>query len=70
MKNKVAAGDGTLNHIPETERRFLITDLTRIIATHRDIWIGRNRVGGLEESTGKLQNILKFYQELELKNEK
>jgi len=70
MKNKVAAGDGTLDHITEPERRFLITDLTRIIAAYRDVWIGRNRVGGLEESTGKLQNILKFYQELELKNEK
>jgi hypothetical protein len=70
MKNKVAAGDGTLNHIPEPERRFLITDITRIIAAHRDIWMGRNRVGGLEESTAKLRNILKYYQELEIENTK
>lgn len=66
MKNKVASKDGTLNGISEAERTYLIKDLTRIIAQHRELWMGRNEVGGLEESVSKLQNILKYYQGLKL----
>jgi len=69
MKNKVAAEDGTLNSISEAERQNLIKDLTQIIAKHREIWMGRNEVGGLEESVAKLQNILKYYQGLKLAND-
>lgn len=65
MKDKVVSKDGTLNGISEEERRFLIKDISRIIAKHREIWIKRNRVGGLEESVGKIKKIQEYYQALE-----
>jgi len=64
MKNKMLSKDGTLNNITESEKQFLIRDISRIIAKHRDIWMVRNRVGGLEDSTDKLQRILLFYNNL------
>lgn len=66
LKNKVSSKEGTLNNLSESERQFLLRDLTKIIATHRELWMGRNRVGGLEESTAKLQRILQYYQELKV----
>lgn len=64
MKNKVLLKDGILSNIPEEELEFLIDDISRIIANHRELWIKRNRVGGLEDSVDKLQKILDYYKKL------
>ena len=64
MKNKVLLKDGTLSNIPEEELEFLIDDISRIIANHRELWMKRNRIGGLESSVNKLQRILNYYKEL------
>ncbi|WP_372934992.1 beta-N-acetylhexosaminidase [Mariniphaga sediminis] len=64
MKNKMLSKDGTLNNISEAERQFLIKDMSRIIANYRELWIKRNRVGGLERSVDKLQRILYYYKDL------
>ena len=66
MKNKLASKDGTLGEISGEERQFLIDDISRIIANHRELWMYRNRVGGLEDSVDKLQKILKYYQDLKI----
>ncbi len=63
MKVKKLSADGSLKGIPEEERKFLIRDLSRIIANHREVWIKRNCVGGLESSVDKMESILRFYQQ-------
>lgn len=66
MRLKLTSKDGTLNNITEEERQFLVQDLSRIIAEYRELWIGRNRVGGLEESVNKLQTILQYYKDIKI----
>jgi hypothetical protein len=66
LRFKLNSKDGTLNNITEEERQFLVQDLSRIIAKYRELWIRRNRVGGLEESVNKLQNILQYYKDLKI----
>ncbi len=66
MRDKISSKEGTLNQITEEERQFLIDDLSKIIAVHRELWIQRNSVGGLQESTAKLQHILDYYRNLKI----
>ena len=45
--------------------RALAQDLGEIIAEHRDLWLARNRIGGLEEmSLPPLRRIAAAYREL------
>jgi hypothetical protein len=65
IRDKLVSGDGTMNHISETERQFLIQDISRIIANHRELWVKRDRIGGLQSSTEKLEKILMYYQHIQ-----
>jgi len=62
IKDKLASNDGSLKNISNEERQFLITDISRIIANHKDLWVKRDRIGGLNDSTEKLEKILHYYQ--------
>ena len=68
IKDKLASIDGSLNNISDEEREFLIQDITRIIANHKDLWINRDRIGGLKDSSEKLERILLYYHAIQNKN--
>jgi hypothetical protein len=55
-------GDGTLASVPEPTRRAFATDLAALIETHRDLWLARNRPGGLDDSVSWLQHLHDCYQ--------
>lgn len=56
-----AAGTGTLGEVPEAARSKLAADLVPIIDRHRDLWLARNRPGGLEDSEARLHRLLDAY---------
>lgn len=42
-------------------RRDLAADMTQLIETHRSVWLARNRVGGLDDSVGRLERLVTEY---------
>jgi len=56
----MAEGKSTEN-IPNEIKTELRQELEPLIENHRELWIIRNRVGGLEDSAGKLENLLNYY---------
>jgi hexosaminidase len=55
------AGDGTLASVPAARRRQLAAELEPMLDRHRDLWLARNRPGGLPESLGYLERLLGRY---------
>jgi hypothetical protein len=47
-----------LGAIPVQTRTALATELRALIGRHRELWQGRNRPGGLDDSTARLGRIL------------
>jgi hypothetical protein len=43
------------------DKNAMRRELKRIIARHKDLWLARNRPGGLPESSSRLRNLLKEY---------
>ena len=54
-------GDGSLPSIPEPVRLGLAADLGPMIERHRELWLARNRPGGLDESAAWLEHLLGCY---------
>lgn len=57
-----AEGFHTKNITPEMKNE-LIEELTELIKTHKELWLVRNRPGGLSDSAAKLEDILEFYKD-------
>jgi hypothetical protein len=55
-------GDGTLASIPGPARRELANELGPLINTHRQLWLARNRPGGLADSVSWLQHLHDCYE--------
>jgi hexosaminidase len=55
-------GDGTIGSVPEPLRRRLARDLEGLMERHRDLWLARNREGGLEDSLGYLEHLRRCYE--------
>lgn len=49
-----------ISALPVQTRIPLADDLRVLIEQHRELWLRRNRPGGLNDSTGRLQRILKL----------
>ncbi len=49
--------DGSLGAVPERVRLRLADDLAPLVASHRALWLQRNRPGGLAESAGWLEHL-------------
>jgi hypothetical protein len=58
---RLTAPSGDVASIPGPSRAALATDLTRIVAEYRRVWLQRNRVGGLNDSVGRLERLLRMY---------
>ena len=56
------AGDGTIASIPESTRLGFAADLAGMIDTHRDLWLARNRPGGLDDSVSWLAHLRGCYE--------
>jgi len=56
------AADGWLSSVPEERRRELAADLRPLVHTHRELWLARNRPGGLDDSTAWLEHLLHCYE--------
>jgi hexosaminidase len=52
---------GTLESVPERVRVRLADELAPLVAHHRDLWLARNRPGGLDDSTSWLEHLERCY---------
>ncbi|MHB8507359.1 MAG: family 20 glycosylhydrolase [Candidatus Dormibacteria bacterium] len=52
---------GAIEDVPPVERRKLAAELEPVISQHRQLWLARNRPGGLDESAGHLEALLRSY---------
>lgn len=55
------AGDGTLESVSADVRARLARQVEPVIAAHRDLWLARNRIGGLDDSLAWLTNLRACY---------
>jgi hypothetical protein len=53
---------GAVAAIPGPARRALADDLRRIIDEYKRAWLQRNRIGGLRDSAGRLERLLRLYE--------
>lgn len=56
------SGDGYIGTVPQTVRTALAHDLTALMARYRDLWLARNRPGGLPDSLAWLENLRSAYE--------
>ena len=54
-----AKGMSTKN-IPNKTKQVLAADLENLIESHKNLWVVRNREGGLKDSAGKLEDLAKY----------
>lgn len=58
-KARLAIGLGEpVSQLHGGQREALATELAPIVERHRQLWLGRNRPGGLAESAGQLERVL------------
>ena len=50
-------------NIPKKARHELAAELQNLIQQHKDIWVLRNREGGLNDSASKLEEVLNYLNE-------
>jgi hypothetical protein len=53
--NKAISGLGG-----KVEKTHMRKELLKIISIHEELWLARNRIGGLNESSGRLRNLMKL----------
>jgi hexosaminidase len=58
---RIAGDDGTLGSVPEQQRREFAARLDDLIDQHRELWLARNRSGGLDDSVAWLDNLRVAY---------
>jgi len=51
----------TVSDIPKKHRAELAGELKNIISNYQELWLKRNRTGGLNDSLNSLQRLLKLY---------
>jgi len=52
---------GTIEEVSKEKRQELREELAAIVQRHRDLWVGSNRIGGMEESAEKMEKNLAIY---------
>jgi hexosaminidase len=53
-----AGPDTPANAVPSKTRATLTDQLRLLIHRHRELWLGRNRPGGLDDSAARLERVL------------
>ncbi|HOE66009.1 MAG TPA: family 20 glycosylhydrolase [Candidatus Hydrogenedentes bacterium] len=59
---RVDAGGIATSKLPANVRRALAEELAPLIPEHRQLWLARNRCGGLRESADRFENLLRSLQ--------
>lgn len=59
---RLMAKDKATENIPAEVKAELKAELKPLIENHRKLWIVRNRPGGLDDSAGKLEELIKYYE--------
>ena len=59
---RVEAGGVGTSAIPTVQRHELASQLEALIPEFRQLWLARNRCGGLKESAGRFERLLKLLQ--------
>jgi hypothetical protein len=54
--------DGWLSSVPDRKLAELAADLRPLIERHRQLWLARNRPGGLEDSVAWLEHLHHCYE--------
>lgn len=54
--------DGWLSSVPEGTRAELASELRPLIERHRELWLARNRAGGLDDSAAWLEHLIHCYE--------
>jgi hypothetical protein len=57
-EERIRAGGAGTAQLPDSVRRQLAEELSALIANYKDLWLARNRQGGLSDSAARLENIL------------
>ena len=60
---RLDAADQATKNIPKAKREALATELKGLIENHKKLWVLRNRVGGLQDSSAKLEDVLLYLQQ-------
>jgi len=60
---RLQASGGAVLAIPGPSRAALAADLASIVAEYERLWRRRNREGGLRDSVGRLERLLRLYRE-------
>ncbi|WP_289054050.1 beta-N-acetylhexosaminidase [Carboxylicivirga marina] len=58
---KLETSDGSFSGLPGEKKMELKGELRTLIDSHKTIWLIRNRIGGLSDSAGKMETVLKSY---------
>ncbi len=58
---RLDAKNNDTKNINNETKTALINELTPIIENHKKTWLLRNRPGGLEDSAGKMEDLLNYY---------
>lgn len=58
LEARLAAKDGEIRNIPAEQRKQLAEGLEELVEEHESIWLKRNRIGGLSDSSGKMDELL------------
>jgi hypothetical protein len=58
---KASVSGKSLKNVPSEKKAVLKSDMKKIIALHKKLWVRRNRVGGLSDSVLKLEKVLEAY---------
>jgi hypothetical protein len=56
-------GDGTLGGLPASTRSGFARTASDLAGRHRDLWLARNRPGGLADSAARLDALTHAYQQ-------
>jgi hypothetical protein len=59
---RLAAEGGAVAAISQSSRAALAAELSGIVAEYERIWRQRNREGGLRDSVGRFERLLRFYE--------
>ena len=57
-RERITCGDVGTSQLPAAKRHAIAKDLQPVVDKFKDLWLVRNREGGLKDSTGRLQGLV------------
>jgi hypothetical protein len=57
-RERIACGDLGTSQLPAEKRKPIAQDLQKVVDKFKELWLARNRPGGLADSTSRLQGLV------------